>query len=616
VQYGSVTDRDVVAQDQRTLVPHGVTDAAILEVGVLPYANDVAITADNAVEPEARIIADFDVTDDLGALGKENVLADFWSFSFVFVQHPNLTSPMPKSYNASSFRGYHQRMLRVVIIKPSKYGLSGHVERFKRGFMPNSTVPYLRSMTPDSIDGVPVETIAVDEYVQTDLGYLDLLRKPHGPTLLALVGVQSHQFHRSLDLAALARTNGILPIIGGPHVMTCDTTELHGRGISFALAEAETVWPSILRDAICGELQPVYGQEQRWAMELDAPVLTPPSNRDLKRYLIPMLGIYPARGCPFTCNFCSVIKIAGRQIRSQSIETTMESLRKAKQAGVRLVMFTSDNFNKYSEAPELLEEMIKEKIRLPFFVQCDTQVARQEELVSLLSRAGCFEMFVGVESFSRHTLLAAHKAQNHPATYEQIHKLCALNGIVSHFSNIIGFPDDTAASIREHLGVLRAMSPDVASFYILTPIPGTEQYDDFLAAGWITEANLDRFDATTTTWRHPNLSYTELQDLLFECYSRFFSMAHIAHTAVRTLRHRQPNAGFLPYFGQPLFSRISAGRRTHPMSGGIGRVRLDSDSDYRELRRNRFDVDLVRLPKSLTLSKADAELNRRAKIAN
>ena len=52
------------------------------------------------------------------------------------------------------------------------------------------------------------------------------------------------------------------------------------------------------------------------------------------------------------------------------------------------------------------------------------------------------------------------------------------------------------------------------------------------------------------------------------------------------------------------------------MSGGIGKVHLDSASDYREIRKNRFDVDLVPLPKSLALSKADAELNRRAKIAN
>jgi anaerobic magnesium-protoporphyrin IX monomethyl ester cyclase len=100
-----------------------------------------------------------------------------------------------------------------------------------------------------------------------------------------------------------------------------------------------------------------------------------------------MVGIYPARGCPFTCNFCSVIKIAGRQIRSQPVTTTIESLRAAKAAGVKVVMFTSDNFNKYPDAGELLERMIEEDLRIPFFVQCDTQIASQESFVHLLSRA-------------------------------------------------------------------------------------------------------------------------------------------------------------------------------------------------------------------------------------
>jgi hypothetical protein len=481
--------------------------------------------------------------------------------------------------------------------------------------MPNSTVPYIRSMTPRSIDGVAIETCAVDEYVQTNLGYLDLLRNPDQPTLLALVGVQSHQFQRALDLSAFARANGVRHcVIGGPHPMTCDTTLLQNRGVSFALAEAETVWPQILRDAIEGELRPVYGRDRRWAEELNAPVLIPPSKRDLRRYVVPMLGIYPARGCPFTCNFCSVIKIAGRQIRGQSIGTTIESLRKAKQAGVKLVMFTSDNFNKYAEAKELLNEMIAEEIRIPFFVQCDTQVAKQEDLLSLMARAGCFEIFVGVESFNRKTLLAARKTQNHPSTYIEIVRLCRKYGIVSHFSNIIGFPDDTAKSINEHLDVLRELNSDVASFYILCPIPGTEQYDDFLAAGRITETNLDRFDGTCPTWRHPNLSARELEDLLFFCYRRFYSVAHMVAAAQRGLRH-DGIRGIMPYVAHPVFTRLAASTRTHPMSGGISRVRVDSLSDYRDLRKSQFGVEQVPLPESLQLSKADEDLNRRAKLA-
>jgi hypothetical protein len=165
--------------------------------------------------------------------------------------------------------------LRVLIVKPSKYGADGFVERFRRGFMPNSTVPYMRSLTPRTAGGLPCEVHAVDEYVRTDLDYLTLLGPAPGVrVLLALVGVQSHQLHSALDLAALASQRGACAVIGGPHPMTCNTSMLQARGVSFALSEAELVWPRILADAAEGELLPTYGRERRWQEALDPPVLT------------------------------------------------------------------------------------------------------------------------------------------------------------------------------------------------------------------------------------------------------------------------------------------------------------------------------------------------------
>ena len=506
--------------------------------------------------------------------------------------------------------------LRVIILKPSKYALNGFVDRYRWGFMPNSTVPHLRSMTPDSLPSGPIEVITVDEYVHTDLDYLDLLRSESGHrTLLAIVGVQSHQLHRALDLAAYAHQRGCLAIIGGPHPMTCDTSMLQGRGVSFALAEAELVWLDILEDAMAGELQPVYGQKQRWQRELDAPVICPPSMKDLQRYVIPMLGLYPARGCPFTCNYCSVIKIAGRSVRSQSVETTMKSLKAAKAAGIKMIMFTSDNFNKYAQAEELLTAMIDEKLDLKFFVQCDAQIAKQERLIELSSRAGCFEIFVGVESFNRTTLLAAKKGQNHPELYQDIVDLCRIYGVSSHFSNIIGFPSDSAFSIKRDLESLCELSPIQASFYILCPIPGTEQYNEFLCEGLISEKNLDRFDGTVLTWNHPHLSRQELTSLLFRCYNRFYSLKH----TISSLR-RQSNANgkqfrTLAMLTLSSFSRYSAFRRYHPMSGGVKRVYLDSASDYLPLRKAMFGFEFAPLPEVLQLPEADQALNRRAKIS-
>ena len=346
------------------------------------------------------------------------------------------------------------RTLRVVIVKPSKYSKNGYLERFKTGYMPNATLPHMRSLTPQQINGHKVEIHSIDEYVQTDLSYLRLLERSTEPTLLALVGVQSNQFHRALDLAAFAKSKGVEHcIIGGPHAMTCDTLAVEGRGISFSLSEAETVWDDILEDATRGELKPLYGGQRRWQQQLPDTVIQPPAKADLQRYIIPMLGLHPVRGCPFTCNFCSVIKISGRSVRSGSIDSIMQSLKMAQAAGVHLIMFTSDNFNKYADAPELLQAMIDEKLNLRFFVQCDTQISRQDHLVELLGKAGCFQMFVGVESFDRKTLLDVHKAQNQPAQYGRIVDLCRENGIMSHLSNIIGFPQDTLKSINDHVDI-------------------------------------------------------------------------------------------------------------------------------------------------------------------
>ena len=278
-------------------------------------------------------------------------------------------------------------------------------------------------------------------------------------------------------------------------------------------------------------------------------------------------------------------------------------------------MFTSDNFNKYPEAPELLECMIEEKIDLPFFVQCDTQVARDEAFIDLLGRAGCFQMFVGVESFRRKTLLAAHKAQNHPETYVDIVRFCRKNRITTHFSNIIGFPGDSPADVREHLRVLLSLDPELASFYILTPVPGTDQYEDFLSAGTITERNLDRFDAQTSTWSHDVMDASELESLLFECYSRFYSSRRIMRNITSNLSPKRILPDLIPGVAVTLFHRYSAWKRVHPMSGGVGRVRRDTAADYRPLRRSRYDIDFAPLPRSLQLSKSDAELNRRVKLA-
>jgi hypothetical protein len=489
--------------------------------------------------------------------------------------------------------------LKVVLIKPSKYSADGLVERFKTGFMPNATLFHIASLTPKKVNDVPIIVHTVDEYVRDDLDYLKLLTKdPDCTTLVALVGVQSHQFHRALDLAAYARKHGVRHcVIGGPHVMTCDTSQFQNRGISFALAEAEVIWNEILSDAIGEELKPVYGVDRRWEPILEGPVIDPPDPKDMDRYWNPMVGLYPVRGCPYKCDYCSVIKISGRQVRSTSVEITMESLRRAKKAGIKMIMFVSDNFNKYPEATELLQAMIDEKLEMGFLCQCDTQIAKQPELVELLGRANCYEIFVGVESFNKEALKNVHKFHNQPNQYQDIIRLSREAGIRANFSNIIGFPSDTEQQILFQLETIKELRPTLASFYILTPIPGTEQYDNYRSDGLIWEKNLDRFDATTLTWTHPHLSAERMAELLYHCYKEFYTAA---------LKHGDLSEDTRNI---ALVFRHFAKQNIHPMSGGIGRIVLDHVDAYIDLRRESFGIELAPLPDSLELSAADKAFN-------
>jgi len=507
------------------------------------------------------------------------------------------------------------KKLNVVIIKPSKYGLDGFVDRFWRGFMPNASLSFFQSMIPGFIGDTKIFVSTIDEYVQTKLDYLNLLNTVNGQTLLLLVGVQSHQFHRALDLATYARKNGCLVVIGGPHAMTCDTSMLQGHpGISFSLAEAESVLQEILVDASKGGLKPVYGANQRWVTGiLNTPVLIPPTEEDLGRSIIPMAGLYPSRGCPKICKFCSVIKIAGRRIRSQAIQTTVASFRALKAAGVKLVMVTSDNFNKIPNVTELLNALIEEDVCIPFFCQCDAQVWSQPDLLKLMARAKCFDVFVGVETFNPQTLHDQDKTQNRPEKYIEIVNLCREVGINTHFSNIIGFPNDTEESILEDLATLKKVDPDQASFYVLCPIPGTVQYDEFMERGWIIEKNLDRFDTISSVWQNPNggLSFDDRTRLLFRCYKEFYTMPQALRKIVRYAKRRGREGNLINEsimtLAYTIFSRFNAATEKHPMSGGVWQIRLDHVSDYKRLRGSTFGYDLIPLPKSLKLSEADEQ---------
>jgi hypothetical protein len=112
--------------------------------------------------------------------------------------------------------------------------------------------------------------------------------------------------------------------------------------------------------------------------------------------------------------------------------------------------------------------------------------------------------------------------------------------------------------------------------------------------------NLDRFDATHSTWLHPSLTRERLEKLLYHCYVDYYGfLLKAGGLSDEELR-------------LAVYYRYISAQRIHPMSGGVDRLRVDSAADYSDLRQAVYDIDIAPLPDSLRLSPHDEMLNSQA----
>src|SRR6201999_1956045 len=167
------------------------------------------------------------------------------------------------------------KQFRLVLIKPSHYDDDGYVIRWWRAMIPSNSLAALYGIAADCAErqvlgtDVAIDVEAIDETnTRVDVpALIARLRRNGNFGLLALVGVQSNQYPRALDIAREFRRAGIAVAIGGFHVSGC-LSMLDGRavgldacrdlGISIFAGEIEGRFDALLRDAAAGELQPVY----------------------------------------------------------------------------------------------------------------------------------------------------------------------------------------------------------------------------------------------------------------------------------------------------------------------------------------------------------------------
>jgi radical SAM superfamily enzyme YgiQ (UPF0313 family) len=233
------------------------------------------------------------------------------------------------------------------------------------------------------------------------------------------------------------------------------------------------------------------------------------------------MPIMTSWGCPFACNFCSVTAMFGRKYRFRSAESVIAEL---KDKRPRRIFFYDDNMAADKKRlKKLLEMMIDEDLVIPWSAQVRIDVVRDKELLELMRASGCELVYLGLESVNQATLDGYKKSQTVDDIVEGI-RILHEYGIRSHGMFVLGADTDSVQTVRDTVTFAIKNHIDTVMLNILTPLPGTPQFNELDAAGRIFDKRWELYDAHHVVFEPKLMTPYELQMEDLRGYMRFYSV--------------------------------------------------------------------------------------------
>lgn len=200
-------------------------------------------------------------------------------------------------------------------------------------------------------------------------------------------------------------------------------------------------------------------------------------------------GIFAIRGCPHNCLFCGSHKIWGRKPRFRSPENVLDEIKNLQKSGLRYVHFEDDTFGVKKEyIQKLCQLLIKEDLKIRWGCEFHVNLV-DSEIITLMKKAGCFSIQLGVESGNNGLL----KAMNKNLTIEKAFSAARLIkrcGLELSVFFMVGFPQETEETLKDTFQAMKKLKCDNLIYSIFTPYPGTKIFD-FCKAHNLIQNNFD-----------------------------------------------------------------------------------------------------------------------------
>jgi radical SAM superfamily enzyme YgiQ (UPF0313 family) len=291
------------------------------------------------------------------------------------------------------------------------------------------------------------------------------------------------------ELVREAKVRGKTVVAGGPYPSVMPE-EVMAAGCDFLVrGEAELLMPQLLEDLKQGKTGIIYKAEEKPDLSF-----SPLPRFDLLRpddYLA--ISVQTSRGCPFDCEFCDVVSLFGRKVRTKKPEQVLAELEALyRLGGVKHIFFADDNFigNK-AFARQLLNLIIpfmKERGEpFTFITETSVNLGQNPDIIDLMTEANFDTIFIGVESPDEEVLQRAHKRQNVASPLGDSLKAINANGLSIIASFILGMDGETAGAGDRITDFCEATNLPVVMLNMLFPLLRTRLWHRLRKEGRLRE---------------------------------------------------------------------------------------------------------------------------------
>ncbi|MGA1871526.1 MAG: B12-binding domain-containing radical SAM protein [bacterium] len=449
--------------------------------------------------------------------------------------------------------------MNILFIYPTKLDKNGNIIKYKKAFLPPLSLAILNSLTP-----VRHNVKIVNDIVE-DISFSSCY------DLVAITSM-TMQIKRAYQIADRFRCLGTKVIIGGFHA-TILPEEAKKHADSVVIGEADNLWEQILSDFENNNFKEFY-QDTSFP-DLQKLVIPKWDNMNLKiypkpiGYRLPMMPLFTTRGCVFSCRFCSVSKFFGKTYRFKPISNVIKEI---DSINTKAYIFVDDNIScNVDYSRELFKALSHKKIR--WLSQISTSVLKTPALIDLAAKSGCNSLFIGIESINNKNLKSINKGFNKAEEYEELFTRLRKVGIIPFPSIIFGLDYDTPDQLKLTLDFLMKNKIGYALFWILTPLPGTDLFNDMNKEGRILDNNWSMYDLSNVIFQPKNFTTSELYMNYWKTYQKFYSLKNIAKRMYYNISiSAHPFYEFFDNLFYQFYFRKKVNLYDPPISGGINRV--------------------------------------------